>query len=75
MKVLITGGGGFIGVRLARALIDRGFLTGVTGDEEPIDEVRLFDSVDALELLGRKSEASRFVILSEISQTERQLEV
>ena len=54
MKVLITGGGGFIGVRLARALIDRGFLTGVAGDEEPIDEVRLFDSVDAPELFGKK---------------------
>ena len=54
MKVLITGGGGFIGVRLARALIDRGFLTGVAGDEEPIDEVLLFDSVDAPELFGKK---------------------
>ena len=54
MKVLITGGGGFIGVRLARALLDRGVLTGVTGDEESIDELLLFDSVEVSELFGKK---------------------
>ena len=54
MKVLITGGGGFIGVRLARALIDGGFLTGIAGEEDPIDEILLFDSVDAPELFSKK---------------------
>ena len=28
MKVLLTGGAGFLGARLARALLDRGVLTG-----------------------------------------------
>ena len=39
MKVLLTGGTGFIGARLARALLDRGVLMGVTGEEEIIDEL------------------------------------
>ena len=46
MKVLLTGGTGFIGARLARALLDRGVLTGDTGEEEAIDELVLFDSVE-----------------------------
>ena len=54
MKVLITGGTGFIGARLARALLERGVLIGVTGNEEPIDELLLFDSVDVPGLFGKK---------------------
>ena len=46
MKVVITGGMGFIGARLGRALCERGRLTGVSGQEEPIDELVLFDSVE-----------------------------
>ena len=44
MKVLITGGGGFLGSRLADALLARGTLTGPSGTAEPIDEVRLLDA-------------------------------
>lgn len=43
MKVLITGGGGFIGNQLARRLILRGELTGPSGKLERIDEIALFD--------------------------------
>ncbi len=43
MKVLITGGGGFIGNQLARRLIVRGELTGPSGRPERIDEIALFD--------------------------------
>jgi D-erythronate 2-dehydrogenase len=43
MKVLITGGIGFIGLNLARALLERGTLTGISGDPEPIDAITLFD--------------------------------
>ena len=46
MKVVITGGMGFIGARLGRALCERGHLTDASGQETPIDELLLFDSVD-----------------------------
>jgi len=45
MKVVITGGTGFIGLRLARALLARGSLTGPSGAAEPIDEMLLFDQL------------------------------
>ena len=43
MKVVITGGTGFIGQRLAQALLQRGSLTAPGGAPEPIDELLLFD--------------------------------
>jgi len=43
MKVVITGGAGFLGQMLARRLLAAGQLTGVSGAPEPIDEVVLFD--------------------------------
>ena len=44
MKVVITGGLGFLGQRLARALLDRGTLTGASGEQEPINALFLFDA-------------------------------
>ena len=44
MKVVITGGAGFIGLNLARALAARGEITGPTGRLEPIDRLVLFDA-------------------------------
>lgn len=43
MKVVITGGLGFIGLNLARALVSRGTLMGGRGEPEPIDAITLFD--------------------------------
>jgi nucleoside-diphosphate-sugar epimerase len=45
MKVVITGGAGFVGRRLARALGARGELTGPDGTRQGIDEIVLFDAV------------------------------
>ncbi len=45
MKVVITGGWGFLGRRLARALLERGRLAGPTGTQEPIERLVLFDAV------------------------------
>ncbi len=45
MKVVITGGAGFIGLNLARRLVLRGALTGPSGAAEEIDSIVLFDAV------------------------------
>ncbi len=44
MKVVITGGGGFLGSQLALKLIERGSLVGPSGSPEPIDTITLFDA-------------------------------
>jgi nucleoside-diphosphate-sugar epimerase len=43
MKVVITGGTGFIGKKLAQRLLARGSLIGSDGKDTPIDELVLFD--------------------------------
>jgi nucleoside-diphosphate-sugar epimerase len=45
MKVVITGGCGFLGQRLARAILDRGTLIGASGSAEPVESITLFDAV------------------------------
>ncbi len=44
MKVVITGGGGMLGFKLAKALLARGKLTGADGRETAITKVTLFDT-------------------------------
>jgi nucleoside-diphosphate-sugar epimerase len=44
MKVFITGGGGFLGHRLARTLLARGALTGPEGQAAPITQIKLLDT-------------------------------
>ncbi len=45
MKVVVTGGAGFLGRRLAEALLTRGALSGADGAEQAIDELTLYDVV------------------------------
>lgn len=45
MKVVITGGTGFIGRMLAKRIIELGCLTGPSGRPDDVDEVLLFDAV------------------------------
>jgi len=44
MKVVITGGGGMLGFKLAKALLARGRLTGADGRETAISKITLFDT-------------------------------
>jgi nucleoside-diphosphate-sugar epimerase len=57
VKVLITGGAGFLGRRLARALLDRGTLTGPDGRTQPIDRLTLLDLASADGLADPRVEA------------------
>lgn len=50
MKVLITGGAGFLGQRLARRLLQRGTLTDGAGQAREIRELVLLDVVPAADL-------------------------
>ena len=44
VKVVITGGCGFLGQQLARSLLRRGSLTGPSGGQEDIGSLVLFDT-------------------------------
>src|SRR4051812_37308632 len=45
MKVIITGGGGFLGSQLCQKLLERGALAGPSGEQEEIREIVLLDAV------------------------------
>lgn len=47
MKVLITGGAGFLGRRLATRLLQKGALKNTEAREEAIDKIVLFDQIPA----------------------------
>jgi nucleoside-diphosphate-sugar epimerase len=44
MKAFITGGGGFLGHRLARTLLDRGSAIGADGRSQAVSSVTVFDT-------------------------------
>jgi len=46
MRIVITGGGGFLGRKLARAILDRGTLTDANGTKREVRELVLLDVVE-----------------------------
>jgi D-erythronate 2-dehydrogenase len=61
MKVIITGGAGFLGLQLARRLTALGSLTGPSGKAEKIDEILLFDVVTPPARPAGLDDRARFV--------------
>ncbi|MXW93770.1 MAG: NAD-dependent epimerase/dehydratase family protein [Rhodospirillaceae bacterium] len=53
MRVIITGGAGFLARKLARAILERGTLAGPDGAPAPVSELVLFDNVTPDDLGGR----------------------
>ncbi|HVN35256.1 MAG TPA: D-erythronate dehydrogenase [Casimicrobiaceae bacterium] len=47
MRIVITGGAGFLGTRLARAILARGTLADARGDPHPVREIVLVDIAEA----------------------------
>lgn len=54
MKVVITGGAGFLGRRLAEQLLRRGVLRGHEGRDETIDQIVLVDAVPPAAFADRR---------------------
>jgi len=61
VKVVITGGTGFIGRMLARRILELGKLTGPSGALEQVDEIVLFDAVAPSAPLKGLEEGARIV--------------
>lgn len=57
MRVVITGGAGFLGNRLARRLLARGTLAGPAGEQQSIDRILLVDVVAPDGLSDRRIES------------------
>ena len=68
MKVLITGGCGFLGQELARVLLRRRALTGPSGRQEEIDSLVLFDAFSGAG--PRWEDTRRSVVLGDIADKE-----
>jgi D-erythronate 2-dehydrogenase len=54
MKVIITGGGGFLGSQLCHKLLERSELTGLSGRAEPIEEMTLLDARFAVPIVDSR---------------------
>ena len=70
MKVLITGGTGFIGSRIAEKIIELGRLKNASGESETIDEIVLFDQTAPEKLAPALGDKRVRVVTGEISDRD-----
>lgn len=68
MKVIITGGAGFIGGRLAKKLLHQGHLIGLNSEKTPINEIVIFDV--ALPQIPMPSDKRLSFVTGDITSTE-----
>ena len=54
MKAIITGGAGFLGARLARAVLDKGTLKDGMGQDQPVTELVLIDVTEPSPISDRR---------------------
>jgi len=54
VKILITGGAGFLGERLARRLLSEGALRGPSGEREEVERITLLDVIPPLDVFDRR---------------------
>jgi nucleoside-diphosphate-sugar epimerase len=54
MKAIITGGAGFLGARLARAVLDKGTLKDGMGQDQPVTELVLIDVTEPPPIADRR---------------------
>lgn len=59
MRIVITGGAGFLGRRLASAILEIGRLAGPTGEVAEVGEIVLFDAVVASDLEDQRLQAMK----------------
>jgi len=64
MKVVITGGAGFLGRRLARGLLQRGTLSDAEGRDKPIEQLVLVDVAPPADLIDARVQP----VVGDISQ-------
>jgi nucleoside-diphosphate-sugar epimerase len=74
VKILITGGTGFIGLRLARAIAGRTALTAPDGTHTGVDEIVLFDQTVPSDVAPLEQEGFR-VVAGDISDRDTVFEL
>lgn len=70
MKIIITGGAGFLGRRLTQVLQQRGFVTASNGERSPIDTIVWYDQPAAIESVRADAPAGVELVGGDITDAD-----